>query len=146
MIAHTTTATRRIHFCAGHRLKGHESKCRNLHGHNYVVYVTAVNIDSDLDAVGRVIDFAVLKQKVGQWIEDNWDHGFIIWKEDTKAMTALAVMGEEHKTFLLDKNPTAENLARYLLEHVAPEVLEGSGVRVTKVVVWETENCWAEAI
>ncbi len=35
------TATRRVQFCAGHRVHRHESKCRNLHGHNYVAFFTA---------------------------------------------------------------------------------------------------------
>ena len=52
------TCTRRIQFCAGHRVMGHEGKCRNLHGHNYVVFVTAQA--DELDSVGRVIDFSVL--------------------------------------------------------------------------------------
>ena len=50
---------RRINFNAGHRLLGHEGKCANFHGHNYVAdfYVTA----ADTDDVGRVIDFARLE-------------------------------------------------------------------------------------
>src|SRR5262249_22784820 len=54
------TATRRIQFAAGHRVFGHEGKCRYLHGHNFVALVTAAA--DDLDAVGRVIDFGVLKE------------------------------------------------------------------------------------
>jgi 6-pyruvoyltetrahydropterin/6-carboxytetrahydropterin synthase len=47
--------------------------------------------------------------------------------------------------FVLPYNPTAENMARYLLENVAPEVLLGTGARATAVRIWETEDSYAEA-
>ena len=62
------SCTRRIQFCAGHRVLGHENKCANAHGHNYVAYISARS--NDLDKVGRVIDFSVLKEKIGGWIDE----------------------------------------------------------------------------
>ena len=84
----TITCTRRIQFCAGHRVKNHESKCRNLHGHNYVVWITA-KLDAGTDELGRVVDFSVLKARIGGWIEDAWDHGFILWDQDDEAIAAV---------------------------------------------------------
>jgi len=139
------TATRRIQFCAGHRVYKHESKCRNFHGHNYVAFLTAVGCFTELDALGRVVDFGVIKEKVGSWIDANWDHGFIINKEDSEGRKALAVL-EQQKVFVMDGNPTAENMARYLLEVVGQNTLRGEHVALAKVVLWETENCYAEAI
>ncbi len=52
---------------------------------------------------------------------------------------------EGQKLYLLRTNPTAENLARFVLEEVGPRVLKGTGVRLVKVVVEETENGSAEA-
>ncbi len=43
------------------------------------------------------------------------------------------------------KLATAENMAQHLLTEVCPRALEGSGVRIVKVVLWETENCFVEA-
>lgn len=138
------TCTRRLQFCAGHRVMGHEGKCRNLHGHNYVVLVTAQA--DELDSVGRVIDFSVLKEKVGGWIDEHWDHGFVLSTFDSSAIGAVSSMTcEEQKLSLMPTNPTAENMADYLLRLICPVVLSGTGVVVTKVVVWETENCYAEA-
>lgn len=131
---------------------GHESKCAHLHGHNYIVHLTA-KADS-LDPIGRVIDFSVLKQRIGSWIETQWDHGFILNAIDTAAFAAVnefnKAMSKQmpewkgQRVYLLPYNPTAENLARYLLESVGPEQLQGTGVRLVKVVVEETENCSAE--
>lgn len=154
------TCTRRLQFCAGHRVMGHESKCAHLHGHNYVVWLTAEMIVDDqyhpdatrVDKVGRVIDFSVLKYKVGTWIERVWDHGFLFHTQDVAAYRALKLMSSgtfdekpiDQKMFPMPYNPTAENIARYLLEVVGPDLLDGTGVRLCKVRVDETENCSAE--
>lgn len=133
---------RRYQFCAGHRVLNHESKCSNMHGHNYVAYFHA-EADS-LDDIGRVIDFSVLKQKLGGWIDKNWDHGFITFTEDEEVHRALECIPKQ-KVFYSSFNPTAENMAEFLLHDVCPKELAGTGVRVTKVVIWETENCNVEA-
>jgi len=135
------TAVRRIQFCAGHRVHRHESKCRNLHGHNYQAFFHAQA--DQLDELGRVIDFSVIKQCMGTWIEENWDHGFIVSKDDTEALAVLRQVNGQ-KLFVLDVNPTAENMALALLNVVAPKLLAGTGVRISKVVLWETENCFVE--
>lgn len=137
-----TTATRRFQFCMGHRVYNHESKCRNLHGHNYVVLITAEGIDSELDPLGRVIDFSEMKE-MAKWCEANWDHGFLLYKEDSEAIKAVSSMPSQKMAFL-DVNPTAENIASFLLKEVGPALFSKKGIRITKVVVWETENCFAE--
>lgn len=146
----TVTATRRVQFCAGHRVAGHENKCRHLHGHNYVVLFEARAVpdaEDDVDAIGRVIDFAVLKERLGGWIDANWDHGFIVSATDQATLSVLQFFGNVEdfvqKVFELPYNPTAENLARYLGSEVAPLALAGTGVEVVRVTVWETENCLA---
>lgn len=136
------TCTRRLQFCAGHRVLRHEGKCAEPHGHNYIVHITAQALG--LDEVGRVIDFSVLKEKVGGWIDAQWDHGFLYSVEDQGMRYGLAMMGAK-KTFALPTNPTAENLADYLLRGVCPMVLRDTGVTVVRVVVEETENCLATA-
>ena len=136
------SAVRRLQFCAGHRVHRHESKCRHLHGHNYVAFFHAEA--EALDALGRVIDFGVLKERLMPWLERHWDHGMLVCEQDVEAIAALNAM-PDHKLYLMSTNPTAENMALYLLHEVAPQALAGTGVRVVKVVLWETENCYAEA-
>lgn len=143
------TCTRRLEFDAGHRLMDHEGKCRNPHGHRYVVDLTAEATprlrgrgESSLDLVGRVIDFSVVKENVGKWLDDHWDHGFILHEADHPLIDALGNLG---KMYTLPFNPTAENIARFLIESVCPATLEATNVRITHVRVWETPNCWADA-
>ena len=132
------TCTRRLTFCAGHRVYGHENKCANLHGHNYVVEIDA---EGGLDHVGRVIDFAVLKDRVGGFLESQWDHGFLFWEGDETLLCHFRGSGFKYQE--LTFNPTAENIATHLLRVVCPQVLADTGVNVRRVRVMETENCWA---
>ena len=99
-----------------------------------------------MDQLGRVIDFSVIKDLVGTWIDENWDHGFIFWAED-KEMCLLYAGGQplfKHKFFALPTNPTAENMSDYLLRVVCPRVLRDTGVRASRIVLEETENCSVE--
>jgi 6-pyruvoyltetrahydropterin/6-carboxytetrahydropterin synthase len=136
------TATRRVQFAIGHRVHGHEGKCRHLHGHNFVFHLTAEA--DELDSVGRVVDFGVLKALVGGWIEAAWDHGFVLWVEDTEGLKAMTQVAGQ-KFYLLPYNPTAENLAMHILRTVGPYALKETGVRLVRVRVDETENGSAEA-
>ena len=138
------TVMRKVQFCAGHRLLGHEGKCANLHGHNYLIefHVTG----NDVDELGRVVDFAVINRLFKGWIDDHWDHGFIVWDQDENAISALEQV-QPNKIYRLPYNPTAENMARYLLNEVAPALIDsivGYSLQMTKVVVWETDNSFAE--
>ena len=137
---------RQLRFCAGHRLYRHEGKCAFLHGHNYRVdvEVVAAGGGTEVDDVGRVVDFSLIKQRLLGWLEANWDHGFLIFREDRAALEAVQ-RAEPTKYFLMPWNPTAENMARYLLEAVAPAVLGDLGVVARRVTVWETEESCAMA-
>lgn len=136
------TIMRRIKFCAGHRLYRHGGKCEHFHGHNYVADIFVEG--DEVDSVGRVLDFAELKARTKGWIDANWDHSFLVYEEDDNAIKALEMV-EPMRLYKLPYNPTAENMARYLLEEVCPNILEGSGARATSVRIWETEESYAEA-
>jgi len=137
---------RQLTFCAGHRLLRHEGKCAFFHGHNYKVDVEVAPRagGAALDDVGRIVDFSVIKQRLLGWIDEHWDHGFIVSAEDTNGIAALKAV-EPTKMFVLPHNPTAENMARYLLEVVAAEVLGDLAIVVTRIVVWETDTSCATA-
>jgi len=137
---------RRLSFCAGHRLFGHEGRCAFLHGHNYrvEVEVEAQGGGTEVDEIGRVVDFAVIKQRLLGWLDEHWDHACILWEEDAVALAAVRQI-EPTKFFRLPWNPTAENMARYLLEVVAPRVLGELGVVARRVTLWETDESCAIA-
>lgn len=136
-------ATRYHDFSAGHRVCNHESKCAHLHGHNYRVtfHCQAFNTPTGQDSLGRVIDFSVIKATLCEWLEENWDHKFLVWEEDPFA-DQLRGMDPEG-VVLVPFNPTAENMGLHLLNVVAPNQLSGTGVSVVEISVEETRKCAA---
>lgn len=70
----------------------YESKCENLHGHNWIVTVSCKA--EKLNADGMVIDFKHVKNKIHSYL----DHG--------------------NFNDLLPFNPTAENIARWIVEQI----------------------------
>lgn len=136
------TCTRRIEFDAAHRVMQHESKCKDVHGHRYVVEAT-FTADA-LDALGRVIDFGNVKQVLGNWIDQHWDHNLILHQED-KMLGDVIAKQTGQTGFYLPHNPTAETMAEYLLKEICPGLFKGLHVRCTRIRLYETPNCYADA-
>jgi 6-pyruvoyltetrahydropterin/6-carboxytetrahydropterin synthase len=122
----------------GHRVCGHESKCAHLHGHNYRIHFHCVA--EQLDCLGRVIDFSAIKARLCLWLEEHWDHRFLLWEHDPLA-APLRVL--DPTVVLVPFNPTAENMAVHLVEVIAPLQLAGTGVRLTACEIEETRKCSA---
>lgn len=146
------TATRYHDFSAGHRVAGHENKCAHLHGHNYRVHFTCCGT---LDKLGRVLDFSAINDRLCLWLEEHWDHKFLVWEQDMQfKQVSEALLGEcavesldmFHGSLVwVPFNPTAENMAGYLLRVIGPRRLAGTGVRLVEVKVEETRKCSASA-
>lgn len=132
----TYNATRTFRAEMAHRLNGHEGKCQNLHGHSYVIHVTAHA--ARLDALGRVVDFGELKEGIGRWIADMLDHGTML--QDTDPLVE-AVKADGSKLYLVPFPPTAENLAGLIGAKAAGI---HPGLVITCVKVWETEHGMGE--
>jgi 6-pyruvoyltetrahydropterin/6-carboxytetrahydropterin synthase len=111
----------------------YDGKCKYLHGHNGRA-VIALEAEK-LDDRGMVIDFSDIKRVVSGWIDHNLDHRMILHRDDP-AVSILREMGEP--LFLLDVNPTAENIARLIYEFTA-----ASGFPIVECRLWETPNCYA---
>jgi 6-pyruvoyltetrahydropterin/6-carboxytetrahydropterin synthase len=117
--------------------------CANVHGHNYVVEVTATG---SLDVSGFVVDFSELKKQLGAWLDKHWDHGFLFYEKDDAVWSAFHAFTQPQKLCPLPFNPTAENLAEHLLNQVCPNLFKDSSITITRIRIYETENCYAEAI
>ena len=106
------------HFSSAHQLRGYRGKCENLHGHNYKIEIYARG--RELDNIGLLVDFGELKSAADE-IVNYLDH---------RNINELPPFDEE-------LNPSAENLARYILERVAAGVSD-ERVEVYKVRCFET--------
>lgn len=111
-------------FAAAHNLRNYHGKCEDLHGHNYKVRVTLAG--KELDASGLLYDFVHLKQVI-QGVIRSLDHKYL---NELKPFEAL--------------NPSAENLARYIYDETAKQLLKAAnGAGVSSVTVWETDTAAA---
>ena len=125
--------TREISFCYGHRLLQYDGKCRHLHGHNGKAVITLEA--AQLDDLGMVMDFTGLKRVVGGWIDEALDHKMLLHKDDP-ALPHLRALDEP--VFVMDANPTAEDIARLIYDYTAKQ-----GFPVVEVQLWETATCRA---
>ena len=142
--------SRRLEFDAGHRIPDHKSQCRNLHGHRYAIEITLAGKIIDREgnpANGMVIDFSEVKSLAQQHLIDKWDHAFLVFSGDTQVVDFLSTLSD-HKTVVLDCIPTAENLARIAFRILDAVYCEsyGNQLRLQKVRLYETPNCWADAL
>ena len=125
--------TKHIEFCYGHRLLNYDGKCRHLHGHNGRV---EVDITADkLDARGMVHDFSDIKKAIKNWIDETLDHRMLLHKDDP----ILPVLRQRGELFyVMDENPTAENIAKLIFNHARAKSLP-----VVEVRLWETPTSYA---
>jgi 6-pyruvoyltetrahydropterin/6-carboxytetrahydropterin synthase len=125
--------TRELHFCYGHRLLEYDGKCRFLHGHNGRALITLEA--GSLDNLGMVVDFSRIKQVLQTWIDEYLDHKMILHQNDPM-LPHLRDMNEPF--YLMDVNPTAENIAKLIFEQARIR-----GLPVVEVSLWETETSYA---
>lgn len=144
----TVLITRRLEFDAGHRIPHHDGQCRHLHGHRYAIELTVAG--DVLEAPGKandgmVLDFGDIKRLAKEHLVDLWDHAFLVAKEDHAVVAFLSTM-PEHKTVVMDRVPTVENLAHaafVILEPIFAEAFYGR-LRLASIRLYETPNCWAD--
>lgn len=134
-----TTATRYHDISVGHRVTGHENKCAHLHGHNYRFHLTVAA--KELDSIGRVLDFSVIKQLLCEWLEENYDHKFLLWEQDPDLLDLQRIAPSD--IVVTEFNPTAENIAQHMCLNVAPDQLAGTGCVLIKCKIEETRKCSA---
>lgn len=159
--------TRRFRFDAAHRVHGHPGKCQYLHGHGYMAEVSIYA--SQLNHLGMVFDFGIIKDLIGGWIEERWDHNVLLHSDDVLARMFTSSGGvvwdglnqvspsqlfAGKSPFIMPchaPNPTAENIARVLLEtsveiiqHYCEAAEDQIVIGVSNVRIWETPNCYAD--
>lgn len=110
-------------FASAHQLRGYKGKCENLHGHNWKVqaYVTA----EKLNEIDIAIDFHDLKRITNE-IVSQLDHKFL---NDIFPFT--------------EKNPSSENIAKWMFASLKERLTEYSNIKVSAVTIWESETASA---
>lgn len=114
-------------FDAAHYLPDHPGKCKNLHGHRWMLEIGVKTSDGRLNDAGMVIDFGDLKRIVNERIIDKLDHTFI---------------NEVNLECFPNECPTAENMLdwfKFALDGALPDNCELALIRL-----WETTSSYAE--
>lgn len=106
-------------FDSAHFLSGYPGKCANLHGHRWKV-VAEVSAP-DVGETGMVMDFKDLKGAL-RAMADDMDHSLIMEEGSLRPGTLQALREENFRIVMVPFRPTAENLARYFFEKLAPEI------------------------
>lgn len=119
-----------VHFCYGHRLLDYVGKCARVHGHNGKVEIVVAA--ETLDARGFVMDFSDLQASAQSFIDAQLDHRLLL-RHDDPLVPLLAAQGEAF--VVLDVNPSAENLAKLIFDH-----LRGLDFPVVAIRFFETET------
>lgn len=110
------TVTLTFRWPMGHRildLPGDGAKCTNIHGHNWIADVELPNDDGALE-------FGEVKAKIGAWIAEALDHGFMVHETDP-FLDYLIEHGLKH--FPTHKPPTTEVVATVIAKQA--ELLTG---------------------
>jgi 6-pyruvoyltetrahydropterin/6-carboxytetrahydropterin synthase len=105
-------------FSSAHQLRGYKGKCENLHGHNYKVEIYARG--RELNNIGLLVDFVELKDAADD----------LVTYLDHKNLNEL-------EPFVEEQNPSAENVARFVLEKLAARI-DDDRVQIYKVRCFET--------
>ncbi|MES2832160.1 MAG: 6-carboxytetrahydropterin synthase QueD [Pseudomonadota bacterium] len=142
------TITRKLEFDAGHRIPDHNSQCRNLHGHRYTLLISLTgNVieDDGRPDNGMIMDFSDVKGVAKAHLVDLWDHAFLVYRGDRVVRDFLESL-PDHKTVVLERVPTVENLARIAFDILQPLYVDsfGRSLCLTGLTLYETPNCWAE--
>lgn len=118
----------------GHRvlgLPGPGAKCANVHGHNWQADVELPNDDGGLE-------FGAVKHVIGEWIDRNLDHGFLVGRDDP---FVDYLSNEKLKHYVIDGQPTTEAVAQLLGLRVNA-ILGVSPVRVHVLQGYRNAATW----
>ena len=142
----TITVTKTFSWSMAHLLEDHKGLCKNVHGHDYKMYVTVERIgdkaDNPSDA-GMVIDFQDLKKVVNVAIIEPLDHAFVFNLNDETSVEIADFLGSKirQKIYGFPFRPTAENMAKqFFLDINAAFSDLGLSNRCKCITLYETET------
>ncbi len=134
-----------------HMLANHNGKCKNIHGHTYIMQVELERQEGGIIHApgktdhGMVMEFSDVKDLITNLIVDPLDHAFLYWVDSTDELEhEVAVLLKKHQRKLVEISyrPTAENLATDFLSQINQK-LTGYPVKVKELILWESPTSFA---
>lgn len=151
-MSNTVNVTKEITFDCAHMLSGHESLCKNLHGHTYKVQITVSGtLITEGSSKGMVIDFKHLKRAIQEIIVNQFDHATIIsapgYRNEAEEELLKWLQKHNMRHFIMPTRTTAENMAGYFESAIINHLTEELGLDNIDFVtarVYETPTSFAE--
>ena len=137
--------TKKFRFEAAHALYGYDGKCKNIHGHNYNLFVTIIGSPVKDDSnvkYGMVMDFGDLKKIVNSEIVDKFDHSVIFNKNSPHKELADGLIKNGHKVILADYQPTIEEMVIDFANRISSKL--PSEIKLHCLKLEETETSYSE--
>lgn len=136
--------TKIFHFEMAHALLGYPGDCRNIHGHSYELHVSVTSGNSGneyIPAGGIIVDFKELKKIVNTTIIEKFDHRLVL---SVQYIKKKAPAPSPENTFILDAEPTAENLLIFIQKSISAAL--PAGIKLAALKLYETKDSYAEWI
>ena len=137
--------TKKFRFEAAHALYGYDGKCKNIHGHNYNLFVTVIGVpvsDNSNVKCGMVMDFGDLKKIVNTQIIEKFDHSVIFNKNSPHKELANNLISSGHKVIMADYQPTIEQMVIDFASKIIPKLPEN--IKLYSLKLEETETSYSE--
>ena len=136
---------KKFRFEAAHALYGYDGKCKNIHGHNYKLFVTIIGepISNKSDfKFGMVMDFDDLKKIVKSEIINEFDHCVIFNKNSPHKELADELIKKGHKVILADYQPTIEEMVIDFAKRISSKL--PAEIKLHSLKLEETETSYSE--
>ena len=137
--------TKKFRFEAAHALYGYDGKCKNIHGHNYNLFVTVIGIPiKNISNVkcGMVMDFGDLKEIVNNEIIEKFDHSVIFNKNTPHEKLANDLVNDGHKVVMADYQPTIEEMVMDFANKISSRLPDD--IKLHSLKLEETETSYSE--
>ena len=137
-----TQITKIFHFEMAHAIYGYMGTCKDIHGHSYELHVSVTNGENDdeyINSPGLLLDFKELKSIVNANVIEKFDHRLVLSGKYRNSNKGIAT---EENLFILEAEPTAENLLIFIRRNIENELPEG--ILLASLKLFETKDSYAE--
>ena len=138
------TITKVFRFEMAHAIFGYAGKCKNVHGHSYILHVTVTKNSGDdgfVPALGFILDFKELKKIIIEKVIEKLDHQLILSNEYLKSNSAFI---SAENMFAWEMEPSAENILIYINQQIESNL--SAEIKLQKLQLYETADSYAEWI
>ena len=133
--------TKIFRFEMAHAIHGYPGRCKDIHGHSYVLHVTVTSGNSHnayIPEPGFIMDYKELKKIVNDAVIDKLDHHLLL----SEAYLQSTPRPSSQNLFIWTVEPSAENLLIFIQQHIQEKL--PARVQLVKLRLYETSDSYAE--